>query len=304
MTAPARSRLQRLGAPALFVLLWSTGFVGAQYGLPYAEPLTFLGLRMVIAAALLALIAVAARAAVPSRPAQYGHAAVVGLLLHAGYLGGVFVAISLGVPSPVSAVVVSLQPVLTVVLAGPVLGERASARQWLGLALGVAGVAVVVWPGLAAAAGATSLSVPGVLACLVALAAGTAGTVHQKRFGGGIPLLWGTAVQYAAAAVVLLAGALATERMVIRWTGDFVLAMVWLVLALSLGAVLLLLVLLRRGTAAEVSSLLYLVPPAVALEAWLLFGTVPPAVSVAGIALTALGVALVVVPRRRPVAVE
>ena len=302
MTAPGRSRVQRLGVPALFVLLWSTGFVGAQYGLPYAEPLTFLGVRMVIAADLLALVALVLRAALPPRPAQYGHSAAVGLLLHAGYLGGVFVAISLGVPAGVSAVVVSLQPVLTVVLAGPVLGERATPRQWLGLALGVAGVAVVVWPGLTAAAGqAGSLSLPGLLACLVALASGTAGTVYQKRYGGGVPMLWGTAVQYAAAAAVLLTGAVATERMTIRWTGDFVLAMVWLVLALSLGAVLLLLLLLRRGTAAEVSSLFYLVPPAVALEAWLLFGTVPAPVSLAGVAVTALGVALVVVPPRRPV---
>ncbi|MEX5718705.1 DMT family transporter [Geodermatophilus maliterrae] len=304
MTDPGRSRLQRLGVPALFVLLWSTGFVGAQYGLPYAEPLTFLGLRMVIAASLLALLALALRAAVPARPAQYGHSAAVGLLLHAGYLGGVFVAISLGTPAGVSAVVVSLQPVLTVVLAGRVLGERTALRQWLGLALGVAGVVVVVWPGLTAAAGrAGALSTPGLLACLVALASGTAGTVYQKRYGAGVPLLWGTAVQYAAAAAVLLLGAVATERMTIRWTGDFVLAMVWLVLALSLGAVLLLMLLLRRGTAAEVSSLFYLVPPAVALEAWLLFGVVPPPVSLAGVAVTALGVALVVAPRRRPVAV-
>ncbi len=173
MSAPSRSRAQRLGVPALFVLLWSTGFVGAAYGLPHAEPLTFLGVRMVIAASLLALIALAVRAAVPTRPAEYGHSAVVGLLLHAGYLGGVFVALSLGVPAGVSAVVVSLQPVLTVVLAGPVLGERATLRQWAGLAVGVAGVVVVVWPGLTAAGRVEPLSPPGVLACLVALAAGT-----------------------------------------------------------------------------------------------------------------------------------
>lgn len=305
MTGPRRSRSQRLGAPALFVFLWSTGFVGAQFGLPHAEPLTFLGVRMVIAAALLAGIALAVRAARPSGPAQYGHSAVVGVLLHAGYLGGVFVAISLGVPAPVSAVVVGLQPVLTVVLAGPVLGERATPRQWLGLALGVAGVAVVLSPGLAAAAGQAGAVPPqGLVACLVALAAGTAGTVHQKRYGGGVPMLWGTAVQYTAAAAVLLPAAAATERMSIRWTGEFLLAMVWLVLALSLGAVLLLLLLLRRGTAAEVSSLLYLVPPAVTVEAWLLFGTVPAPVSVAGIVVTALGVALVVVPPRRTAAVR
>ena len=146
------SAVQRFGGPALFVLLWSTGFVGAKYGLPYAEPFTFLGARLVVAAALLGVLALATRSAVPSSPAQYGRAAVVGLLLHAGYLGGVFCAISLGVPAGVSAVIVSLQPVLTAVLAARVLGERPSARQWLGLALGVAGVVLVVGPGIVAAA--------------------------------------------------------------------------------------------------------------------------------------------------------
>ena len=143
---------------------------------------------------------------------------------------------------------VSLQPVLTAVLAARVLGEHPTRRQWLGLVLGVVGVALVVGPGIAAAGGsATAYSTAGLVACLVALASGTAGTVYQKRHGDGIPLVWGTAVQYAAAAAVLFAVAAATEDMTIRWTGEFVAAFVWLVLGLSLGAVLLLLLLLRRG---------------------------------------------------------
>jgi drug/metabolite transporter (DMT)-like permease len=293
------SPLQRIGAPALFVLLWSTGFVGAKYGLPYAEPFTFLGLRLAIAAALLGLLAVVLRSAgMASRP-QYGHAAVVGILLHAGYLGGVFYAISLGIPAGVSAVVVSLQPVLTAVLAANVLGERPTARQWLGLALGVAGVVLVVGPGIAAAGSAEPLSPAGLAACLVALASGTLGTVYQKRHGDGIPLVWGTAVQYVAAAALLLAVAVATEDMTIRWTVEFVGALVWLVVVLSLGAVLLLLLLLRRGTAAGVSSLYYLVPPAVAVEAFLLFGERVSPLSLVGIVVTTLGVALVVVPPRK-----
>jgi drug/metabolite transporter (DMT)-like permease len=296
---PTASTLQRLGAPALFVLLWSTGFVGAKYGLPYAEPFTFLGLRLAIAAALLALLAVVLRSAgMASRP-QYGRAAVVGILLHAGYLGGVFYGISLGIPTGVSAVVVSLQPVLTAVLAARVLGERPTARQWLGLALGVAGVVLVVGPGIAAAGSAEPLSTAGLAACLVALASGTLGTVYQKRHGDGIPLVWGTAVQYVAAAALLLAVAVATEDMTIRWTAEFVGALVWLVVVLSLGAVLLLLLLLRRGTAASVSSLYYLVPPAVAVEAFLLFGERVSALSLVGIVVTTLGVALVVVPPRK-----
>ena len=296
------SRTQRLGAPALFVLLWSTGFVGAKYGLPYAPPFTFLGLRLVTAAVLLAVCA----AALPSgrttvrrtRRHQYGHAAVAGLLLHAGYLGGVFYAISVGVPAGVSAVVVSLQPVLTALLATRLLGERPGLRQWTGLALGVAGVALVVAPDLAGS-GTGPVPVRGLLACIVALAATTAGTLYQKRHGDEVPLLWGTAVQYTAAAAVLLTAAVATERMTVVWTGDFLLALGWLVLALSIGAVLLLLLLLRRGTASSVASLFYLVPPATAVEAYLLFGERLAALSLVGLAVTVIGVALVVVPARR-----
>jgi drug/metabolite transporter (DMT)-like permease len=296
------SAVQRLGAPALFVLLWSTGFVGAKYGLPYAPPFTFLGLRLVTAAVLLAALALAlpgARASArATRRAQYGHAAVAGLLLHAGYLGGVFYAISVGVPAGVSAVVVSLQPVLTALLATRLLGERPTLRQWLGFALGVAGVALVVAPDLTGH-GTGAVPVRGLVACLVALASTTAGTLYQKRHGDEVPLVWGTVVQYAAASAVLLALAAATERIAVTWTGDFVAAFVWLVLGLSIGAVLLLLLLLRRGTASGVASLFYLVPPATAVEALLLFGERLAPLSLVGLAVTVVGVALVVVPARR-----
>lgn len=297
-TAVATPALQRIGGPALFVVLWSTGFVGAKYGLPYAEPFTFLAVRLLLAAALLVGVAVALRSSrMPSR-SQYGHAALVGVLLHAGYLGGVFYAISIGVPAGVSAVVVSLQPVLTALLATRLLDERLVVRQWLGLVLGVAGVTLVLAPGLVGSGSTSALPVAGLLGCGVALASGTAATLYQKRHGDGIPLVWGTAVQYAAASLLLLAAAGATESFRIEWTGQFVAALVWLVLVLSLGAVLLLLVLLRRGSASSVSSLLYLVPPATAVEAFLLFGErlSPPAL--AGVAVAALGVALVVTPVR------
>jgi drug/metabolite transporter (DMT)-like permease len=300
VTIPAPSLGQRLGLPVLFVVLWSTGFVGAKYGLPYAEPFTFLGLRLVVAAALLAALALAMRSALPASRAEHRHAAVAGILLHAGYLGGVFYAISLGIPAGVSAVIVSLQPVLTALLATRLLHERPSRRQWLGLVLGVVGVALVVGPGIAASpASEAPLPVAGLVSCLVALASGTAGTLYQKRHGDDVPLVWGTAVQYAAASALLLVVAVGTERMSIRWTGDFVLAFAWLVLVLSLGAVLLLLLLLRRGTAAGVSSLFYLVPPAVAVEAYLLFGEELTALSLIGIGITAAGVALVVLPPRQ-----
>jgi drug/metabolite transporter (DMT)-like permease len=301
VSAPARVRGAAIAAaPVVFVLLWSTGFVGAKYGLPYAEPFTFLALRLALAGALLAGLAVVLRAAWPAGRGQSARAGVAGLLLHAGYLGGVFFAIDHGLPATVAAVVVSLQPVLTAALAIRLLGERLFAVQWLGLVLGVGGVVLVLGPGLVRAAGADgALPAIGVVPALVALLCGTAGTLWQKKHGDDIPLLSGTAVQYAAAAVALLAVAGISETMTIRWTADFVLALVWLVLPLSLGAVLLLLVLLRRGSAAGVSSLLYLVPPATAVEAWLLFGEQLPLLSLLGVVVTTVGVALVLRPPGR-----
>jgi drug/metabolite transporter (DMT)-like permease len=301
VSAPTRVRGAALAAaPGVFVVLWSTGFVGARYGLPYAEPFTFLALRLALAGTLLGALTAVTRSAWPSGRQQVGRSGVAGLLLHAGYLGGVFFAISQGLPASVAAVVVSLQPVLTAVLATRLLGERLVAVQWLGLVLGVGGVALVLAPGLARAAGADGAFPPlGVASCLVALLAGTGGTLWQKRHGDDIPLLSGTAVQYAAAALALVAVAAATETMTIEWTAEFILALVWLVVPLSLGAVLLLLLLLRRGSASGVSSLLFLVPPATAVEAYLLFGEQLPLLSLAGVVVTAAGVALVLRPPGR-----
>jgi len=280
-------------APGAFVLLWSTGFVGAKYGLPYAEPFTFLALRLAIAGALLAAAAALSRSGIGR--AQMGRAAVSGLLLHATYLGGVFWAISRGTPAGVSSVIVSLQPVLVAALATRLLGEQLIRRQWLGLLVGVVGVALVIAPGLAGSSG--RLPVSGVVACLLSLVGGTAGTLWQKRHGDGIPLLAGTAVQCAAAATALVAVSLATESRHIAWTNHFVGALTWLVLVLSIGAVLLLLVLLRRGSASGVSSLFYLVPPATAVEAFLVFGERLAALSVVGVGVAAVGVAMVVKTR-------
>ncbi len=280
-------------APALFVVLWSTGFVGAKYVLPDAEPFTFLLVRLALAGALLALLALVTRSAWPAGPAAWRHAAVTGLLLHAGYLGGVFWAIDRGVPAGVSAVVVSLQPVLTAVLVLVLLGRRVGRRVWLGLVLGLAGVALVVLPGVLGDAGAVALPAAGVLACLVALASGTAGALHQQRGGAEVPLLAGTAVQYAACTVVFALLAPAKESLRLRVTTELVLGMAWLVLALSVGAILLLLTLLRRGSATRVTSLFYLVPPATALEAWLLLDERLGALEVAGMLVAVAGVALV-----------
>ena len=282
-------------APAVFVLLWSTGFVGARYGLPDAGPFSFLLVRLAIAGTLLAVLAGVTRAPWPSSAAGWRDAAVAGLLLHAGYLGGVFWAIDRGVPAGIAAVVVSLQPVLTSSLVPRLLGERVARRQWAGLLLGALGVGFVVLPGALGGGGEGPLPAAGIAACLVALAATTAGTLYQKRHGAEVPLLAGTAIQYAACVAVLAVLAPVAEGFELRWTPELAAAMAWLVLALSVGAILLLLTLLRRGSATRVSSLFYLVPPATALEAYLLFGETLGPVELLGMLLAATGVALVMV---------
>jgi drug/metabolite transporter (DMT)-like permease len=287
-----------VAAPWVFVLLWSTGFIGARFGLPYIEPFTFLLIRFLIATALLAAIVVALRAPWPRRRADAGHAAVVGLLLHGGYLGGVFFAIDRGMPAGLSALIVSLQPVLTAIVAPALLGERVGARQWLGLGLGFLGVALVVSEklfitGATAAVGAAALT-----AATVALFSTTAGTLYQKRFGANIPLLSGASIQYLAAAGLMFVAAFGFETREVQWTPQLFFAMCWLVIVLSLGAILLLMLLIRERSAARVTSLFYLVPPATAIEAYLLFGESFGLVALSGLAVATLGVALVVTERR------
>lgn len=279
--------------PWLFVLLWSTGFIGAKYGLPYAEPFTFLSIRFVAIIALLAGLGLAARAPWPKSPAQFGHLLVSGTLVHAAYLGGVFAAIHHGLPSGMAALLVGLQPILTALVAGPLFGERITRRQWLGLGLGLAGVGLVL-AARPAGLGFDGLSWAGVGFALVALVGITAGTLYQKRFGQGMDLRTGSAVQYVGALLVLFPAALATETMRVDWSLPFVLALAWLVVVLSFGAITLLMMLIRSGEAARVASLFYLVPPVTAAIAWVLFGETLTTLALAGMALAALGVALVI----------
>ena len=285
--------LQRAGVPALFVLLWSTGFIGARFGLPHAGPLTFLALRYGLAVGLLVLAALATGAPWPRRPAEIGHYAVAGLLVHGAYLGGVFVGISLGVEAGVSALIVGLQPLLTAALARVFLGERVAPRQWVGLGLGLLGMALV----LARKLGQGPGDAWGGLACVGALLSITAGTLYQKRFCAGMDLRTGSVVQFTAAGLVTAPLALLFEGFRVEWTGEFVFALLWLVLVLSLGAVSLLYVLIRRGAAAQVASLFFLVPPCTALIAWPLFGETLSPLALLGMALTAAGVALAGRPR-------
>ena len=275
-------------APGVFVLLWSSGFVFAKLGLPYAEPLTFLALRMAIVVTLLAVIIALTRPKWPNR-AGLVHSALTGLMVHGLYLGGVFISIENGVSAGFVALFVSLQPLLTSTIANRWLGERVVARQWVGLALGLFGVYLVLHD-KTAIAGATPLAWAALLAALGGI---TIGTLYQKRFGGGMDWRPALAVQYAAAGLLFTLGAFAFETRVVHWTPQFCIAIVYLTLVLSFGAIWLLYYLIRRAAATRVTSLFYLVPPTTALMTWALFGERLPPLALAGMAISVIGVALV-----------
>ena len=274
-------------APALFVFLWSTGFIGAKFGLPHAEPLTFLSLRFVIVIALLAATLHGARW--PRSPRLYLHLAVSGILIHSLYLGGVFSAIKGGLNAGIAALIVGVQPLLTAVIVGPCLGEKLQRRQWLGFVLGFVGLLLVLSKTFVQG----GLPLPAVGCALLGLSGITCGTLYQKRYVVNVDLRSGSLVQFVAALVPCGWYALALESGVIEWTPSFVFALLWLCVVLSLGAISVLWYLIRQGAAARVASLFYLVPAATALEAWLLFGETMSVRQITGIALTALGVALI-----------
>ena len=276
------------------MFLWSTGFIGSRLGAPFAEPLTFLSWRYAAAVVLLVAAAVLTRSAWPASPLLAGHAAVAGLLVQGAYLGGVFCSVARGMPLATVSLIVGLQPILTAMAAGPLLGERLSSRQWLGIALGFGGVVLVVsgkWSG-------ASTDPAGYAWLAFALFGITAGTLYQKRHCGAVPMLTGGVIQYAAAGIVTAAAAYATETMVVQWTPQFAFALGWLVLVLSLGAIGLLFTMIRHGEASRVASLFFLTPPVTAVMAWLLFDESLPAVALAGLAVSAAGVALVTVRPR------
>ena len=283
------SRVAIAAAPALFVLLWSTGFIGARFGLPYIEPLTFLAVRMIFVVLIMALIAFIARARRPDAT-EIGHSLVAGSLVHGAYLGGVFVAISQGVPAGISALIPGLQPILTSTIASRWMGETVTRTQWLGLVLGLAGVALVLHNREIVAAG----SLIGWLASFLSLLGITLGTLYQKRYCASMDLRTGSVVQFAASLVVFATLALVFETRVVEWTPSFAFALGWLVLVLSLGAISLLLVLIRRGAAAKVASLFYLVPPVTAVLGYLIFGERLGGAELVGMAITVVGVYLVI----------
>ena len=277
----------------MFVFLWSTGFIGARYGLPYADPLTLLTIRFIIATALLlaigALFMRGRRAAAAPRWRDAPWIVLVGLLMHGVYLSGVFVAISWGLEAGAAAVITGLSPIFTAVGARFFLAEPLGAGRIFGSLLGIGGVAMVVAEKLGAGLG----SLAAAALCVGSAFGFAAGALIQRAKLRDVPLISGNALQYAATGVVVAPLALMLEPNRVAWTFESLLAMAWLVLALSIGAILLLYLLLRRGEAAAVSSLIYLVPSVTALIAWALFGETLGDLALFGMGLTAIGVALV-----------
>jgi len=274
--------------PWVFVLIWSTGFVVARFGMPHAPPFKFLAIRFALSVVCFGVWIALARVAWPRERVQLLHLSVVGMLVHAGYLGGVWAAVKLGMGAGLAALLVGLQPVLTAIWISS-RGGAVAHRQWTGLLLGFAGLALVVWQKL----GVGEINGPNVVLAVIALVSITAGTLYQKRFLAPCDVRTANLVQLAAAFVVTVPLAL-LETESVRWTGQLIGSLAWSVLALTLGGSSLLYLLIQRGAATTVTSLLYLVPPCTALMAWVLFGEAMALTTLAGMALTAFGVGLVV----------
>jgi drug/metabolite transporter (DMT)-like permease len=292
--ATPRSRALALAmAPALFVFLWSTGWISARAAVIDSDPLTFLTVRFAGALLVFAPLVMAVRAPWPARPMDVAHAMVSGVLLHALYLGGVWWAVGQGVPAGISAVIAATQPIMTAMLAPVLIRERISQRQWLGIALGFAGIAIVLAPRIAAATGADFAKLQLALAVnLGAMLSVTLGTFYQKRFIPSGDLRTTAMLQYVGAAPVVLFAAYLLEPMRFTVSWSSMATLLWSVIAISLGAILLYLWLIREGAVSRSASLIYLVPAAAALEAWVLFGERMTLLQLAGIAVTVAGVAL------------
>lgn len=269
-------------APAIFVLFWSTGFVGSKLGAPYIDPMVFLTVRFAAVLPVLLVVALLLAKSWPKTAPAIFHCIVTGILVHGIYLAGVFWAIKQGMPAGASSIIVGLQPVLTALMAVMLLRETLSWKHWLSMAIGVAGLALVLGPKFDA--GGSGITVTTVAFVLVAVVAISAGTVYQKRFVQRTDLLAATLWQYVGALLITAPLSMA-ESWKITWSGELIFAMVWLVLVLSIGAILLLMLLIREGAVSKVASLFYLVPVATAVESYFLFGETLTAIQIAGMAL-------------------
>jgi drug/metabolite transporter (DMT)-like permease len=301
MTAGRASDAWVRATPVVFVLIWATGFIVARFGMPHAPPLSFLSVRYALSIACFLPWIVWAKVSWPQRRPQFFHLSITGILMHAGYLGGVWVAVKAGMGSGLSSLIVGFQPVLTAIwLAYSLRGSDqpgVSRRQWLGLALGFVGLLLVVWRKLTLGTPLDHVTPANMAFALMALLSITVGTLYQKRFVKPCDVRSANTVQLLAALVVTLPLAL-METETMRWNAELAGAMAWSVLGLTLGGSSLLYMLIQRGAAASVTSLMYLVPPTTAMMAWLLFGETITMATLLGTALTALGVSLVVRPSR------
>lgn len=280
-------------APVIFVLLWSTGFIGAKYILPYAEPFVFLTIRYFFATLILVLIAKAIGESLRITWPQVKQSMLVSIFLHVIYIGGVFYAVFIEIPAGITAVIVSLQPILVSVLAIPLLGEKLSYRQVFGLLLGFIGILFLLSPKLLEGDLSTGFSTFGIICCVIALLGTTIGYLLQKKGGADIPFLAGTAVQFATSTIIFAIASVIFEPLKVNITLEFVLALSWIVLALSIGSIFLLFYLLRNDSASSVSSLYYLVPPLAAVQAYFFFDERIKGIGLVGMALAALGTLIV-----------
>ena len=280
-------------APIIFVLLWSTGFIGAKYILPYAEPFVFLTIRYLFATLILVAIAKAIGESLRITWPQIKQSILVSVFLHVIYIGGVFYAIFIDIPAGITAVIVSLQPILVSAIAIPLLNERLSYKQIFGLLLGFIGVTFLLIPKLFEGDLSIGFSAAGITACVLALLGTTGGYLIQKKGGSDIPFLAGTAVQFASSTIIFAIASIIFEPLKVDITLEFILALAWIVIALSIGSIFLLFYLLRKGSASSVSSLYYLVPPLTAIQAYLFFGERINSIGLVGMTLAALGTLIV-----------
>lgn len=275
-------------APAIFVALWATGFLAAKLGVPYAQALTILSLRFVLAAIMMIAIALLTGAPWPRSWRRVGHIAMTGILLHAIYLGACYIAIYAGMPAGMAALIVGFQPILTAAFAGPLLGERMRPVQWLGIFVGFLGLLMVLWERIV-----IDLSHPiALIMALLSLLGITAATIYQKRFCPNFDLRSGAAIQYVAASIVTIPVALSLGIGEIVWAPTFIFALVWLVIVLSGVSIALLSWMISRGAASKVASLFYLTPPLAALGSYFWFGETLSMLALAGMAVVVAGLYL------------
>lgn len=280
--------------PWIFVWIWSTGFIAAKYGLPYAEPFTLLSYRFVITLLFLFVIIIYKKSPWPDSRKDFFHLMIAGALIHGVYLGGVFQALKWGMPAGLGAMIIGLQPLGMALMAGVLLKERVSKKQWLGLIIGLVGLYLVLFDSLDLTRQIMFDGFPiwAVFAVIISLFAISIGTIYQKRFCSNMNLFSGPCVQYFSASILCIVIVLFFENGEVIWSSTFILAMTWQVLALSIGAILLLMTMIKHGASASVGSYFYLVAPLVAIQAWILFGETIGLSALAGVILISCGVAI------------